>query len=85
LSHDVVKQQFYTVFIALADEEMYGRNLHIVNVSGVCPEEAQTFSSSDFTAPASQQVSVFASYDPHVRDSTELMYPSWFTRICSNY
>jgi len=41
-SHADVKQQ-YAAFIAVADEEMYGRGLHTV----LCLEEAETFSSSD--------------------------------------
>jgi len=36
LSHADVKQQ-YAAFIALADEEMYGRGLHIFNVKRFMP------------------------------------------------
>jgi len=53
LSHADVKQQ-YAAFIAVADEEMYGRGLHIFNEKRFYAlRRLKPLASQIFTAPAS--------------------------------
>jgi len=75
LSHADVKQH-YAAFIAVADEELCGRGLHIFN-----EEQFHAPSSSDLYGTSKLCIKLacfhFSACDPHVHDSAELMYPSW--------